>query len=92
MTVAGHISNYLRILFFRLVFLFDDAMTLQWCQLSSDHFQMLPSEDFMGLDDYIESAALTRAGWDTELSGVGVNTVDWVGENHSILCCIVSRN
>ena len=23
-------------------------------QLGSDHFQMLPSEDFMGLDDYIE--------------------------------------
>eukprot|EP00438_Fugacium_kawagutii_P029115 Skav233712 [mRNA] locus=scaffold2120:143016:146162:+ [translate_table: standard] len=24
-------------------------------KLGSDHFQMLPSEDFMGLDDYIES-------------------------------------
>ena len=33
-------------------------------QLGSDHFQMLPSEDFMGLDDYIESG--TR-GWDAEL-------------------------
>lgn len=26
----------------------------QSLQLGSDHFQMLPSEDFMGLDDYIE--------------------------------------
>eukprot|EP00913_Durusdinium_trenchii_P008036 g7535.t1 len=23
-------------------------------KLGSDHFQMLPSEDFMGLDDYID--------------------------------------
>ena len=30
-------------------------------QLSSDHFQMLPSEDFMGLDDYIECLGLCNA-------------------------------
>lgn len=28
--------------------------TISSFQLGSDHFQMLPSEDFMGLDDYIE--------------------------------------
>ncbi|CAE8687587.1 unnamed protein product, partial [Polarella glacialis] len=40
-------------------------------QIGSDHFVMLPSEDFCGLDDYIEylTHEIQLGAWDTEVNG-----------------------